>query len=378
MRPPLTTTSSCGATSAASSATGFSAGSNGFPGFSDIAAGGWHRVNYAAYGDLEARARDDRWTLGAALRAERFEDFGTALNWKVVARYGLTGALAVRGSASTGFRAPTPGQQHAFNVSTQFDPTLRELVNNGTIPSTSPVAAIKGGEPLDAEGSVNTSAGLVVDMGSFSLSADYFRIAVSDRLALSQVFALTPAEAEKLISEGITSAKNLKNFRFFTNDFGTRTQGVDLVASFVPAGMERDTEFSLALNHTRTRVTDHNPAVLNEVRIKQLEDALPATRWTAAARWGWGGLSFLGRLSYYSGWFDSRDDRSYPGEYLVDLEASYALSRSSTLTFGAQNALNQYPEENPNARAVAGNLYSPATPFGSSGGFYYVKAGFRW
>ena len=357
---------------------GFSAGSNGFPGFSNIAAGGWHRVNYAAYSDLEARARDDRWTLGAALRVERFDDFGTALNWKVAARYGLTGALAVRGSASTGFRAPTPGQQHAFNVSTQFDPTLRELVNNGTIPSTSPVAAIKGGEPLDAEGSVNTSAGLVVDMGSFSLSADYFRIAVSDRLALSRVFALTPAEAEKLISEGITSAKNLKNFRFFTNDFGTRTQGVDLVASFVPAGMEGDTEFSLALNHTRTRVTDYNPAVLNEVRIRQLEDALPATRWTAAARRGWGGLSFLGRLSYYSGWFDSRDDRSYPGEYLVDLEASYALSRSSTLTFGAQNALNQYPEENPNARAVAGNLYSPATPFGSSGGFYYVKAGFRW
>ena len=88
-------------------AQGFSAGSNGFPGFSDIAAGDWHRTNFAAYGDMEVRARDDRWTLGTALRAERFEDFGTTANWKVAARYGLTDALAIRGSASTGFRAPT-------------------------------------------------------------------------------------------------------------------------------------------------------------------------------------------------------------------------------------------------------------------------------
>ena len=358
-------------------AQGFSSGSNGFPGFSDIAAGGWHRTNFAAYGDLEARARDDRWTLGAAARVERFEDFGTTANWKLAGRYGLTGALAVRGSASTGFRAPTPGQQNAFNVSTQFDRDLQELVNNGTIPSTSPVAAIKGGRPLNAEKSVNASVGTVVDAGPFSLSADYFRVAVSDRLALSRVFALTEAEAEQLISEGITSARNLANFRFFTNEFDTRTEGVDVVASFVPAGSGGDAELSLAFNHTRTTVTEYNPDVLNKTRIEQLEDALPGTRWTAAGRRGWGGLSVLGRLSYYAGWFDSRDDRSYPGEYLVDLEAHYAVSESAMLTIGAHNALNRYPEENPEATR-AGNRYSPGTPFGASGGFYYVKAGIRW
>ena len=358
-------------------AQGFSSGSNGFPGFSDIAAGGWHRTNVAAYGDLEARALDDRWTLGAALRAERFEDFGTTANWKLAARYGLSGALAVRGSASTGFRAPTPGQQNAFNVSTQFDRELRELVNNGTIPSTSPVAAIKGGRPLDAEKSMNASLGMVVDAGAFSLSADYFRVGVSDRLALSKVFALTEAEAEQLISEGITSAKNLKNFRFFTNQFDTRTQGVDVVAAFAPGGSEGDSEVSLAFNHTRTRVTEYNPDVLNETRIEQLEDALPGTRWTVGARRGWRGVSVISRLSYYAGWFDSRDDRSYPGEYLVDLEARYAVGESAMVTLGAQNALNQYPEENPDATR-AGNRYSPGTPFGASGGFYYVKAALRW
>ena len=358
-------------------AQGFSSGSNGFPGFSDIAAGDWHRTNFAAYGDLEVRARDDRWTLGTALRAERFEDFGTTANWKLAARYGLTGAFAVRGSASTGFRAPTPGQQNAFNVSTQFDRTLGDLVNNGTIPSTSRVAAIKGGEPLDAEKSMNTSMGFVLDAGVFTASADYFRIALSDRLALSKVFALDAAEAERLIAEGITSARNLANFRFFTNNFDTRTRGIDLVASFAPAGMG-GTDFGFALNHTSTTVTRYDSEVLSEVRVRQLEDALPGTRWTVSGRHGWDGLSLLGRVSYYAGWFDSRDDRSYPGEFVVDLEASYAVGGSARITIGGQNALNQYPEENPNAAAISGNLYSPATPFGASGGFYYVKAGFSW
>ena len=370
-------------------AQGFSSGSNGFPGFSDIAAGAWHRVNFAMYGDLEMRSRDDRWTLGAALRTERFEDFGTTANGKAAGRLALGEALAVRGSISTGFRAPTPGQQNAFNVTTGFDRTLRELVNNGTIPSTSRVAEVAGGKPLDAEKSVNASLGFVVDAGAFSVSADYFRIALSDRIALSQVFSLDPADAERLIAEGITSARNLANFRFFTNEFDTRTQGVDVVASFVPggaasaagagsAGGAGDTEFSLAFNHTNTKVIRYNPQVLDEVRIRQLEDALPGTRWMASVRRTLGGVSSLARLSYYAGWFDARDARAYPGEYLVDLEASYLVTAAASVTVGAQNALNRYPQENPDAATVAGNRYSSQTPFGASGGFVYVKAGYRW
>ena len=332
------------------------------------------------------RSRDDRWTLGAALRTERFADFGTTANGKVAGRLALGDALAVRGSLSTGFRAPTPGQQNAFNVTTGFDRTLRELVNNGTIPSTSRVAEVVGGKPLDAEKSVNASLGFVVDAGAFSVSADYFRIALSDRIALSQVFSLDPADAERLIAEGITSARNLANFRFFTNEFDTRTQGIDVVASFVPgagagtgdAGGAGGTEFSLAFNHTNTRVTRYNPQVLDEVRIRQLEDALPGTRWMASARRTLGGISALARLSYYAGWFDARDDRAYPGESLIDLEASYPVTEAASVTIGAQNALNRYPQENPDAAMVAGNRYSSQTPFGASGGFVYVKAGYRW
>ena len=77
----------------------------------------------------------------------------------------------------------------------------------------------------------------MVDAGPFSLTADYFRIRLADRLALTQLFALSPTEVEGLLVEGVTSARNLQNFRFFTNHFETRTQGLDLVATWAPPAL---------------------------------------------------------------------------------------------------------------------------------------------
>ena len=209
-------------------AQGFSAGSNGFPGFSPIAAGRWSRANVAGYGDLEVRGRGGRWMVGSAVRIERFEDFGTTMNSKLSDRVQLADPLALRASVSSGFRAPTPGRQNAFNVSTQYDVRLMDLVNNGTIPSTSAVARLRGGRPLQPERSVNYAAGVVIDHAPFTLTADYFRIDLADRLALTELFALTPAEVDHLVAEGVTSAGNLTNSRFFTNDFATTMQGIDL------------------------------------------------------------------------------------------------------------------------------------------------------
>ena len=354
-------------------AQGFSAGSNGFPGFSPIAAGDWSRSNYALYTDAELLDPEDVWNLGAALRFEDFEDFGATLNGKLAARYALVDAVALRGSVSTGFRAPTPGQQNAFNVSTQFNRQLGDLVNNGTIPSTSRVAALQGGEALDAEKSRNIALGAVIDGGALQVTVDYFHILVRDRLALTQNFELTEAEKIQLVAEGISSATNLQNFRFFTNDFHTRTRGVDIVATLAPPSS--DTQFSFAFNRTGTRVTAHDPEIVNETRIRQLEEGLPRYRWVLTGKHALGGLGVLGRLSYYDGWFDSRDDLPYGGAHLVDIELLYALNESVTLTVGGQNALNNYPGENPNA-VFSGNRYSPNSPFGSNGGFYYLRLGY--
>lgn len=348
---------------------GFSAASNGFPGFAPISGGNWSRSNFAGYLDAEA-GHGSNWTLGAAARLEHFADFGSTLNGKLAGRYEFNPHVAVRGSASTGFRAPTPGQSNAYNVSTQFDLTLMDLVNNGTIPSISRVAALRGGKPLKAEKSRNYSAGVILRGGRFSVTTDFYRIELRDRLAVTQNFALTPLEVQGLLAEGITSAASIANFRFFTNDFDTRTQGVDVVGTYT-AG---NTDVHLLFNHTDTAVTKFNPDTLSEGRIQQLEEALPKTRAAVAVTHTIRKLRLMGRVSSYSGWYDADDAYSYEGtNVLADAEASYKFGGRTTFVFGGTNIFNHYPEENPGARAGVGNLYSQYTPFGFNGAFWYAR-----
>ena len=155
-------------------AQGFVSGSNGFPGFPDYTAGAWNRSNVALYGDLELRDPGERWTVGGALRFEHFDLFGSTTNGKLSGRYGLSDKVSVRGGVSTGFRAPTPGQQNTLNVQTTIDPKTLQLVDSANVPSTFLAAELKGGKPLEPETSLNTTAGLVVDTGSFTLTAGLF------------------------------------------------------------------------------------------------------------------------------------------------------------------------------------------------------------
>ena len=358
-------------------AQGFSSGSNGFPGFSPIAAGEWNRANAAAYGEVEYGPRDHSWTLGGALRFEHYDDFGATWNTKLAGRREVGNGLALRGSVSTGFRAPTPGQQNAFNVSTQWDPNLLELVNNGTIPSASRVAALRGGEALDAEKSRNVAAGVVLERGSLLVAVDVFRIDLTDRLGVTGLFALEPDEVQALLAEGITSAANLANFRFFANDFETRTQGVDVVASWRPLRWSGRTSFDVALNMTRTKVVAYNPATLDARRIRELRDALPGLRWNASVRHDMGRVQFLARLRYFDGWWDPRDDWAYGNAHLLDLEASAQASERIRLALGARNALDTEADRNPNPERI-GNLYSTRAPFDVNGRFLYARMQYRW
>ena len=111
----------------------------------------------------------------------------------------------MRAAVSTGFRAPTPGQQNAFNVTTAF--IGGQLTNNGVVPSTSAVAMARGGGQLQPEKSRNYSAGAVIDQGPFTFTADFFRIDIDDRVALSQEIRLTEPEIVVLLAEGIPEAR---------------------------------------------------------------------------------------------------------------------------------------------------------------------------
>ena len=138
---------------------GFTPGSNGFTGFGELTKGDWNRNNFAGYVDVEFSDPDGAWLLDVAGRVERFSDFGTTVNGKFAARVSVSEQLGLRASASTGFRAPTPGQQNAFNISTIYDPVIMDLTNNGTIPSTSLLAEEYDGLPLTPEKSFQHGVG---------------------------------------------------------------------------------------------------------------------------------------------------------------------------------------------------------------------------
>ena len=354
---------------------GFQPATNGFSGFSKVAAGRWDRTNTAVYVEADFEPVDPL-LLSVALRSEDFSDFGSTTNYKGAANFALTDDLKLRGSYSTGFRAPTPGQQNAFNITTEFNFEKNDLVNNGTVPSTSRavglVLGLDGGGPaLKPENSINLSGGVVVNMGVVSATIDYFNIKVEDRLTVSQDFALSDEQKQQLINEGLTSAAGLQEFRFFTNDFDTATNGIDLVVS-APVGSG---QMSLAYNYTSTEVTDHNPDILDDLRLRELEENLPKQRGnltlTQALSERWSGL---GRASYYGEWYDSEDDQTYSGKVLFDLETSISFDEAqSAIAIGVQNILNTYPDEHELARERTGNKYSQFSPFGFGGAFWYVK-----
>ena len=377
---------------------GFSSGSNGFPGFSDIAEGSWTRSNAAGYLESELRLVDF-WTMNAAVRGEYFDDFGSTINYKIATNYGIAETLKTllsvdfgvdlraRGSYSTGFRAPTPGQQNAFNVTTEFGEN-NTLVNKGTIPSTHGAARLVGGKALEPEKSKNFTFGTVIHHAIASLTVDYFNITVEDRLAPSRDFNrgsdITEAQIQQLVAEGITSAGNLQEFRFFTNEFETSTQGIDVIltAPILEGGL------SIAYNYTQTEVTQHNPDILNDVRINLIQEGVPRHRGNLTLTQAIGErLGVLGRVNYYGPWYENAvGAQTYGGAFLVDLQVSYGVIENLGITIGVNNVLNVEPDNvtlsDPDIEnftgSIVGRPFGEYSPYGFGGAFWYTKVGYSF
>jgi iron complex outermembrane receptor protein len=359
---------------------GFGIGSNGFSGFSPQVAGSWDRTNIAGYLDLEADVTED-WIIGAAIRFEDFSDFGSTTNYKVSTLYRITDALRFRGSVSSGFRAPTVGQQQVVNISTVFETVdgRLQLAQRGTIPPTNPVAISKGAEPLDPEKSDAFTLGFAADIGAASLTVDYFNIKVSDRITQSATIELSQQDRDALVASGVGFAADLQAFRFFVNDFDTRTQGIDVVATIPLALFETgSSQLSFAGNYTKTEVIEFNPVTLDETRIRQLEDNLPAYRFNATFTHGTDKWRMLTRLNYYGSYWEAHlDSGGLPidagSEFTVDLEFGYHVMENFELIVGASNLFDNYPDENPWG-GEAGAAYPVTSPMGFNGGMYYARA----
>ena len=387
---------------------GFSVGSHGFAGFSPESQGLNQRQSIAAYIDVEANLTED-FLLGAALRYEDFSSFGDTTNYKISAQYRATDELSFRASHSTGFRAPTVGQANVVNTQTSL--VSGELIQSATFPPTHPVSLQKGGTELQPEESVSYAVGLVYQSGDFFMTVDAYNIEVTDRIAQTDKFFINDNDVAALQGE-YPSPELLLNgsITYFANNFDTKTQGVDVVMNYGMELMGGDTKFSLAYNYNTTEVENRKATIdpstgqpvldanneltfaTSNFKVRRLEEGIPEHRATFTVAQNWENVSMFVRANYFGEWFathaDEPDEFSSYGwsetvgsSYTIDASVSYFLNDSWTLSAGANNIFDTEAQElqkDGGAYGVVSGVYYESGPFDYNGGYYYVKAAYKF
>ncbi len=156
------------------------------------------RNSKAFYAEIDADLTDN-WNVVLAARFENYSDFGNTTNGKVATRYSVTDDFAVRGSFSTGFRAPSLQQQFYTSTNTNF--INGEAFEVGTVAATSKAAMALGGQQLDAENATNYSLGFTWDIQeNLNVTVDAYRIEIEDRVVLSETLGNSDAEREIVAS----------------------------------------------------------------------------------------------------------------------------------------------------------------------------------
>jgi iron complex outermembrane receptor protein len=348
---------------------GLDPAANGAPGFSDRQAGRWDQDSYAAYVDVEVPL-SARLSIGAAARYEDYSEFGDSTTGKLSARYEVTPDFALRGSYSTGFRAPTPGQLNTSSTSQGLDTKTLLVFTSGRLSTSDPLALALGARPLTPEKSNNLSLGLTFKSAmGLSGSVDLYRIKLRDRFSTSASFAV-PA--------GMDNPLRYTSVNYFTNDFDTTTQGIDVVASHLSRIADGRLNLTLAYNYNKTEVDGGRTSVAaNATQRTIFEDRLPRQKATLSAVYERGAWSGMGRMRHYGAWTDSTGNATgdifqrFGAMRFFDAALSYRVTSKQTLRFGVDNLFDKYPDEAV-FQASRGLIYSRNAPYDTDGRNLYL------
>jgi iron complex outermembrane receptor protein len=371
----------------------YQSGSSGLGGFRADDAGSSSRHNFAQYLDVETNLTE-KLGVSAAVRHEDYSDFGSNVSGSFSARYDFTPQVALRGSVSTGFRAPSLAQQNFTYTSSQLiGNTIQEA---GTFPANSKVAQLLGADDLKAEKSHNYSVGLVLEpLDNLTVTADVYRIDIKDRISLSSNLALNPAAVSYLQANGVGNI-NYTTARYFTNATDTSTDGIDLVANYryqLDNGIRWNSTVGYNYNHTKVTDVKANPAILDQLgvnllrvdrreRIGLLGDTTPQHKLSLANDFEYGRWALHSNLVRYGEFTsyqaDKINDQTFSAAWLLDLALDYKL-KNWVFTVGGDNVTDKYPEKLNAYASSGGNLaYSTFSPYGYSGAFYYGRVTYNW
>lgn len=361
---------------------------NGFPGAHPATAGAWDSHNTAAYVDFDVNLTE-RLNVGIAGRFEDYSLFGTTINGKLAARFELTDAISLRGALSTGFRAPTPGQQYLQNVAQ--NPNVNPLIDRSVdvraqLPSNSAAAALFGGKALTPEESVNLSFGVVLQpLPGLSVTLDAYRIDVDDRIGLSTAFELTEAQRQQLMAANVPLASELTHVSFYTNSFDTRTTGLDLVANWRSSAGPGALGITWASNFNHTKYRHYDPALIDEQARVTLLRTIPRFTSHLSANYDLGKWRLTVRARHFDDWVYVASTtvpyiyENIGAETFLDLIGGYQFSDTVNLTLGAENVLDNYADE-VELLTVRNNgrRYPGGAPYENEGRQIYARVGIRF
>ncbi|CAN5188843.1 TonB-dependent receptor [soil metagenome] len=386
-------------------------GGQSYPGFQPTDAGKHKRTNKAVYADFAVDPVEGL-KLDLAGRYEDYSDFGSATVGKLTARYDFNPMIAIRGTASTGFRAPTLAEE--YYSATNVAPTFAVV----QLPANSAAAKQIGFPDLKPEKSTNFSGGFVLHpIDHLQVTIDAYQITIKKRIIGTGV--LIGQDGSTVISQNVLNAiaahgnvldptgLSYVGVSVFTNAAKTRTQGVEVVANYASDfGDMGHVDWSAAVNYNKTEIKDIAPLPSQVVNVgygqtdllgalarSYLETATPRFKTVLGAYWTLSKFSVNLRETVYgktseivsgNGTGNGGVTAKIGVKAITDLDVGYALTPSIKLSAGANNLFNKKAPLMPNVSDGAGgvkpadgsNVYnSPLgfSPYGINGGYYYGR-----
>ena len=377
----------------------FAGGSQGFPGFSPADITNHSRSNFGAYLDVEADLTK-KLLVDAAVRFENYSDFGSTLNGKLGARYKITDDIAVRGSVSTGFRAPSLAQKY-------FNSTFTNFVNGQAVQvllanNSSAVTKALGIPELKQETSQNASLGITVTPkgSALSVTVDGYYVKVKDRVVLTGQFS----DEDEAIGPLLKSL-NVGQAQFFTNALSyTTTKGIDvIVAHSTGLGKGRfSTTLAANFNWMKLGPINTSPALAGkeDTYFNQRERSFvlasaPPSKINLTFDYTISKLSLMVRFVRFGeikltnwnyGSINEETNQEYTqAEYTdiykpkiqTDITVNYKFSKNISLSVGGSNILNAYPNMSKPYLTESGGAWDPVQ-MGSNGAFLFTRLGFKF
>ncbi len=335
-------------------------GAQSFPGLQPSNELDESRTNIGIYTGADYDINEN-FLVGGALRFENYSDFGSNLSWKLSSRYLFNERKgAVRASISTGFRAPSLHQIYLSNVQTLVSGGT--VSNQGTFNNVSDVVRGLGIPALDAETSLNLTAGATYRLtDELSITADYYNIRVDDRVLFTGEIGfidddVTSSVEQILIDNSVTSIK------FFVNAMDTRTQGVDVVLNYDGLRFGDDNRLGAVLginaNSTKILGTITAPGVVgeegydifNRKEQSRVTTARPNFKAMLGLNLGIKDLNvslnntYFGKVTWQHA--DTPDfDQTFAGKMVTDLIVGYTFAEKVDVNLTVNNLFNVYPDE---------------------------------